>query len=263
MADKRSRFGRLERAVAFNRSVRIFTIVSLSEMTEQEFDSSFLTEDDQSRIKIDSNESILAMRRNKAEDDEVCFRGLEHLRSVAHLEQRKINKECVLQAVLSEQERQRTQQQEEDETNDEEEALADASRTTSKWSCDLALANGASDAARVRSILREDILPRRPRRSRGLALERELNWLCMEDEGNVCNTLNSEPPQRRIPAVTPSPSSIVVKAQRLAAAAAGEEGGRLSRSTKTLQINAQGGLPTSRAPPMTLRSFFAMPQQQL
>eukprot|EP00567_Pseudictyota_dubia_P005535 CAMPEP_0197440710 /NCGR_PEP_ID=MMETSP1175-20131217/7138_1 /TAXON_ID=1003142 /ORGANISM="Triceratium dubium, Strain CCMP147" /LENGTH=249 /DNA_ID=CAMNT_0042970859 /DNA_START=89 /DNA_END=838 /DNA_ORIENTATION=+ len=146
----------------FDVKVEVYSTIPLSEMTPCEIESSFLCNADLLRIKQNCGRAVRALRRGEAEgrnrnhnsngddeEEELCFRGLEHMRSQAHLEQRRINRDCNVQAVLFEQQKQ-WHQKPPSSAEDMDEAVAEASRTTSKWARDLATANGMADAAFVR-----------------------------------------------------------------------------------------------------------------
>uniref|UniRef100_A0A7S2DYN1 Uncharacterized protein n=1 Tax=Helicotheca tamesis TaxID=374047 RepID=A0A7S2DYN1_9STRA len=72
-----------------------------------------------------------------------CIRGIEQYIFPEFTEQKKINKDCVLLAVLQEQDRQKTLG-----IYDPEE-LRNASKSASEWARNLALKDGAEDAKEV------------------------------------------------------------------------------------------------------------------
>lgn len=132
-------------------TTQIFSVESLFDMSEDEVAASFYNKADYRRIRADTKRDVRSMLKGDlGKITDTCSRGLEHLKSRAHLEQRNINKDCVTNAVFLEQERQRSVG-----TTDEDE-VAEASKACSKWARDLALSNGASDAAYVLAIGRRE-----------------------------------------------------------------------------------------------------------
>lgn len=134
--------------VRFSASVKVVFVPALSEMSDEEKIGSFGSDRDPDLIQADIVKTVKAMRRGCSEDDdEICFRGLEHLQSTLHLEQRKINKDMVTEAVLGEQNRQML------EGAIDSDKIALQSIRGSRWARELALKNSASDETYVKAML--------------------------------------------------------------------------------------------------------------
>jgi len=107
----------------------------------------YTEEQDKEERKKDMIKTVKLMRSGKTEEDsDVCFRGLEHMQSTACMEQRTNNKQCVVDAVLDEQDQQWSTGYSDDA------AIAKASTCTSQWAREKALQSGSSDEAYVRHI---------------------------------------------------------------------------------------------------------------
>ena len=135
-----------------NRS-KVYLVPALADMTDAEIDRTWTTDEDSKSTQLEIVEAIRAMREGTEHDNEdrVCIRGLEHMRSAAHLEQRKINKECVLRAVLDEQEQQWST------GKDDVEEIANASVHNSKWARESAASLGKADAESARRLHELDV----------------------------------------------------------------------------------------------------------
>mmetsp|Transcript_46437 Transcript_46437/g.86282 ORF Transcript_46437/g.86282 Transcript_46437/m.86282 type:complete len:226 (-) Transcript_46437:52-729(-) len=141
------------RSVAFDETIQVHLVPCYYEMSEDEHRQIWLSQEDFKAIRASNSRTVEAMQRrnscNETEDcphilldeEDKCDRGLEHRRSPAHHEQRKINHECCITAALDVQERQRML-----EYYDEEE-IARASRRGSQWARELARQQGVSDSA--------------------------------------------------------------------------------------------------------------------
>lgn len=166
----------IKKCTGFVPQVLIFPGLHLTDMTPDETEACFHSDQDKRRMQEEFRRDVKYMRRqalradggnynNKdnygREDEEaVCLRGLEHLHSAAHMEQHKINRDCVVQSVLLAQERERERRTSaaaagvvEDYGRDE--AIARASRAASEWAKGKARERGLSDAAYVRATRRK------------------------------------------------------------------------------------------------------------
>lgn len=136
--------------VRFNRVAKVMLIPSIAEMSSSEIEASYFSDQEFNEMQADTVRTIRAMRRSQPlKEKKYSARGLEQLKSPARLEQTKSNRNNVISAVLDEQERQWARG-----TIEGEEEIAKASRSHSKWAREMALAMGASDAAWVRSMVR-------------------------------------------------------------------------------------------------------------
>ena len=139
----------VKRSVQFANRTRIYLIPSINDMSEEAKSEIWGTdEQDKEEAEEDIVKTIRAMRSGKKteEDDRFCSRGLEHMQSAAHMEQRRINKDCAFDAVLDEQDRQWSA----GHSDDDADAIANASASASQWAREKALQMGASDEAYVR-----------------------------------------------------------------------------------------------------------------
>lgn len=138
------------RSVIFDVRREVFHIDHLSDLPDDVVSSLWMFGPDFDANQQDMIRSVRAMRRGQIDDSPsnpnplATSRGLEHLLSPAHLEQRKINKDCVSQAVLGEQGRQRAAGNVRDD-----EGLRSASERASLWSRDLARTVAAEDSTWV------------------------------------------------------------------------------------------------------------------
>eukprot|EP00563_Minutocellus_polymorphus_P011308 CAMPEP_0181074462 /NCGR_PEP_ID=MMETSP1070-20121207/29612_1 /TAXON_ID=265543 /ORGANISM="Minutocellus polymorphus, Strain NH13" /LENGTH=328 /DNA_ID=CAMNT_0023155575 /DNA_START=12 /DNA_END=998 /DNA_ORIENTATION=+ len=142
---------RMSRIVNFARRTRVYLVPTLEEMTNQEFYAVYGSDED-CRI---NQEGVVGSIRNmrlgvQESDDTYTCRGLEHMRSQAHMDQRKMNKEMLFDAILDEQDRQIS------EGIVDGEALAEVAARMSQRTRDAALALASSDEAYVRRYLKEE-----------------------------------------------------------------------------------------------------------
>lgn len=115
----------------------------------------WMTEHDHKASQQDVVKSILNLRKNTAvsddhHDEEHCGRGLEHMRSQAHIDERRINKEAVVHGVLD------VQDDHFDAGIIDEEEIARTASATSQCATQIALSLAASDAAYVRLHVRTE-----------------------------------------------------------------------------------------------------------
>jgi len=116
-------------------------------MTDKEISSTWTTDEDSKRNEDDIIKTVKAMRQTSSsrtkqnDDDNMCFRGLEHMQCKEILQQRKVNKESVIDTVLDEQERQW------DANVHDDTKIAAASISVSKSAVQNAVTAGRSDAA--------------------------------------------------------------------------------------------------------------------
>lgn len=173
-----------KRRLRFNPQTQIYHIPSvIEEATPSELGSMWHGDGDLARAQREMKRTIRTMRKltkesgwephreHEAEEKrsssssssssaggkQHCFRGLEHYRSAAHLEQHRINRDCVTEAVLDEQRRQR----ELGIAAPCPERIAGASRAASEWARRGALAMGEYDerCARAAAFRRKDDAP--------------------------------------------------------------------------------------------------------
>mmetsp|Transcript_6294 Transcript_6294/g.13125 ORF Transcript_6294/g.13125 Transcript_6294/m.13125 type:complete len:186 (-) Transcript_6294:30-587(-) len=101
------------RKVSFSSKVFVYLVPSTADLTQEEIESSWLTESDLSRMADDVVASIIAMRKQKShsmesyegDGNQLSFRGLEHLRSRVHNDRQQKHKDLVYNTVLSKQKR--------------------------------------------------------------------------------------------------------------------------------------------------------------
>ena len=142
---------RISRSVNFSRRTRVYLVPTLGEMSNQEFYAVYGSDEDSRTNQAGVVDSIRNMRLGVREsDDTYTCRGLEHMRSQAHMDQRKINKDMLFDAVLDEQDRQIG------EGIVDEEALAEVAARMSQRARDAALALASSDEAYVRRYRKEE-----------------------------------------------------------------------------------------------------------
>mmetsp|Transcript_28149 Transcript_28149/g.81377 ORF Transcript_28149/g.81377 Transcript_28149/m.81377 type:complete len:289 (-) Transcript_28149:300-1166(-) len=136
------------KSVAFNRRTRVYLIATLYEMSQQEYDSCFITDAESKEAQGEMIASIIAMRGGRHDNDEnqgICFRGIEHMRSAASMSQRNDHKQHVTDSILD--------AQDEDEDPDH---IAAVSRQVTQWAVESALTKASSDAAFVRRLQRNE-----------------------------------------------------------------------------------------------------------
>mmetsp|Transcript_16720 Transcript_16720/g.31313 ORF Transcript_16720/g.31313 Transcript_16720/m.31313 type:complete len:211 (-) Transcript_16720:208-840(-) len=135
--------------LSFAPTAEVKFIPALSDTGESEKKALWYNDDDYDEMKKSAFNVVRSMRKGRAaansDDDSMCTWGLEQHRSQAHSEQRQINKDFVIKAVLDEQERQWTIG-----TCGVDE-ISQASITHSRWARDLALADGMSYALSLTS----------------------------------------------------------------------------------------------------------------
>ena len=138
------------RRIRFANRTKVYLIQALSEISDEEFNATWTTNEDSNNAQAEIAKTVKAMRSGST-DINVCTRGLEHMRSAAHLEKCKNSKDAVLRAVLEEQERQWLA------GHDDHEAIANAAAQSSEWARSRALTLGESDAASARRIHAKNI----------------------------------------------------------------------------------------------------------
>ena len=142
---------RISRSVDFSRRTRVYLVPTLEEMSSQEFYAVYGSDEDSRTNQAGVVDSIRNMRLGVREsDDTYTCRGLEHMRSQAHMDQRRINKDMLFDAVLDEQDRQIG------EGVIDDEALAEIAARMSQRARDAALALASSDEAYVRRYRKEE-----------------------------------------------------------------------------------------------------------
>uniref|UniRef100_A0A7S4NH43 Uncharacterized protein n=1 Tax=Odontella aurita TaxID=265563 RepID=A0A7S4NH43_9STRA len=156
-----------QQRVNFDEAVKIYLVPIHTEFSQEERDALWLGRTDFDVIQAGIRRTVKAIRRQKRhssrtvghnddEEESVCDRGLEHLRSAAHMEQRKINKDCCVSAVFGEQKRQRSLKCYDDV------ALAEASMDGSQWARQKAQEEGMRDAAAVRELRKREVCRYQP-----------------------------------------------------------------------------------------------------
>ena len=95
---------RRHRRVAFNETTRILIVPGLWQFPEKVKRDIFYDNDDYLDMKDDIRRSARAARKGRAGADD-CIRGIEHLRSRSHIEERRSSQRAVFDAVLTTQDR--------------------------------------------------------------------------------------------------------------------------------------------------------------
>ena len=111
----------------------------------------WVTQADEKASQADVVKNIMRLRQGGPEDhhdEEHCGRGLEHMRSQAHMDQRRMNKEAVTNGVLD------LQDEHFDADVFDEDALAEVAASASRWARELAVQRAAQDEAYVRLHVR-------------------------------------------------------------------------------------------------------------
>ena len=93
---------RCHRRVTFVKTAYVYNIPSLKEFTDKEISQTWLTPQDEERIKNDMLRTVVCMRKGDINIG-MCTRGLEHLKSSERTQRRVSDKQRVVHAVLSEQ----------------------------------------------------------------------------------------------------------------------------------------------------------------
>ena len=146
---------RAARRVGFNRKTKVFLHIHLDDMTEEEYQATYTTDEDSHNSQRNLVQDIQTIRRqdqqgvphNNDNEDGTSIRGIEHMRSAAAMQERKAVKEAVLSAVLDEQDRQW------DKDADDDEALRSASLRHSTRSQRIAAERARQDALAVRAMM--------------------------------------------------------------------------------------------------------------
>ena len=146
---------RAARRVGFNRKTKVFLHLHLDDMTEEEYQATYTTDEDSHNSQRNLVQDIQTIRRqdqqgvphNNDNEDGTSIRGIEHMRSAAAMQERKAVKEGVLSAVLDEQDRQW------DKDADDDEALRAASLRHSGRSHRIAAERARQDALAVRAMM--------------------------------------------------------------------------------------------------------------
>ena len=159
------------RQLRFNPKTKVYLHLHLDDYTEDEFEASFVTDQDLSRIQLDTVQSIHRMRAAAAADgnhahvaedeqgagedaegaeEHGCYRGLESVATPASAEAHRAAKAAAVDAVMDEQDRQVMA-----EIYDEN-RIAAACRQTSADSGTGAILRGASDAVYVQRFVRTE-----------------------------------------------------------------------------------------------------------
>jgi hypothetical protein len=137
----------------FANRTRIYLIPTIDELRQEEHEAMWVTTADEKASQADVIKNIMRLRHGGPEDhhdEEHCGRGLEHMRSQAQADQRKMNKEAVTRAVLD------LQDEHFDEDLFDEDALAEVAESASRWARERALQLAAQDEAYVRLHVRPE-----------------------------------------------------------------------------------------------------------
>lgn len=147
--------GRRRRSVGFAKRTQVFLVLHLADYTDEEISSAWTNDQDIKNNQSDVVNTIKLVRRNANNElrQQLCVRGLEAMTSVERLQERRTNKESVINAVLDEQDR---QWDDEGDYPTDWDKISQASREYSSSANDRAQMLGASDAAAARIIQRED-----------------------------------------------------------------------------------------------------------
>eukprot|EP00565_Helicotheca_tamesis_P001144 CAMPEP_0185725192 /NCGR_PEP_ID=MMETSP1171-20130828/1494_1 /TAXON_ID=374046 /ORGANISM="Helicotheca tamensis, Strain CCMP826" /LENGTH=198 /DNA_ID=CAMNT_0028393241 /DNA_START=46 /DNA_END=639 /DNA_ORIENTATION=+ len=132
--------------VQFSLENEIFDVISHVDMSDEEKFAAWLTDREQKKLEHSLLKTIKSMRTNGS-DCRRCIRGLEHLASSEHSEQREIIRECNTVSVLREQHRQKNLG-----IYDPDE-IRKMSEATSQWSKNTALTLGRADASEAETLL--------------------------------------------------------------------------------------------------------------
>uniref|UniRef100_A0A7S1YY72 Uncharacterized protein n=1 Tax=Trieres chinensis TaxID=1514140 RepID=A0A7S1YY72_TRICV len=138
--------------VTFKGTIKVCFVPSLREMTETEICSTWYSRAEFNHMKKESFATVKTMRTRKGrrlDDCRHCQRGLEHYKSLAHMEQKQINKDCVIAAVLQEQRAQMHK------GIKNEEDIRAASCNYSRWAGRLAQEAASSDANYVKGLMKK------------------------------------------------------------------------------------------------------------
>ena len=157
------------RQLRFNPKTRVYLHLHLDDYTDAEFEASYLTDEDLTRIQLDAVQSIHQMRVNTANghhgivhvddadieedeslEEEHCSRGLESMASPTVAEAHRVTKAAVRDAVMDEQDRQFMAEVY------HEDRIATTSISASADSVMEAILRGASDAVYVQRFVRTD-----------------------------------------------------------------------------------------------------------
>ena len=137
----------------FANRTRIYLIPTIEELRQEEYEAMWVTQADEKASQADVVKNIMRLRQGGPEDhhdEEHCGRGLEHMRSQAHMDQRRMNKEAVTHGVLD------LQDEHFDADVFDEDALAEVAASASRWSRELAVQRVAQDEAYVQLHVRPE-----------------------------------------------------------------------------------------------------------
>mmetsp|Transcript_1949 Transcript_1949/g.5162 ORF Transcript_1949/g.5162 Transcript_1949/m.5162 type:complete len:228 (-) Transcript_1949:29-712(-) len=142
-----SNFTSAKRSLRFANQTQIFIVTSSRDMSEEEVEATWYCQDEYNAMKRSMKRAARRMQNGDVEDSlSHCTRGLEHLRSPAHLEQHRINKDMVIESVINEQDKQWKA------CVNCPSGIAVASSTASQWARDLATSRGSADAEFAQSL---------------------------------------------------------------------------------------------------------------
>ncbi len=137
----------------FANRTKIYLIPTIDELREEEVEAMWVTQADEKASQADVVKNIMRLRRGGPldhHDEEHCGRGLEHMRSQAHMDQRRANKEAVTHGVLD------LQDEHFEADVFDEDALAEVGTSASLWARERALQLAAQDEAYVRLHVRPE-----------------------------------------------------------------------------------------------------------
>mmetsp|Transcript_18211 Transcript_18211/g.25065 ORF Transcript_18211/g.25065 Transcript_18211/m.25065 type:complete len:161 (-) Transcript_18211:150-632(-) len=136
------------RNIRFCASNDTLFVRSHTDMSDEEKAATWYTDQDKKNMRISLMKTIKSMQKNGLACER-CTRGLEHMRTPEHLEQRQINKECNISAVLEEQQRQRSL------GIDDPAEMRRISEASSQWSKNMALKSSEADAIKARALQKD------------------------------------------------------------------------------------------------------------
>ena len=138
-------------AISFFPRTKVFYVISLDDMTDDEIERCWTTEEEQAKSQRDVVRNVEVLRSNPksmTEENGFCERGIEHLRDSQTMKARKTIKLSVIDAVMDEQEAQW------DSGKDDMERIRRASIEISKASAAKALTLASLDAKYVQDTSR-------------------------------------------------------------------------------------------------------------
>ena len=262
---------RQRRRLTFNNRTRIYLVPTLEELTTGEFAATYRTPGEDTANQQEIIRTIQAMAEHNFHDgnvlpgatDELTTRGLEHMRSSAHVRERKETKLMVTDAILTEQEEQwdcgRT-------VAESEEDIADVSRAVTSRSVQEAIEKAARDAAYVRRVVAHDLCQQASDMQQGrslhyLSLAADLPLTTTTDTTGTAAGITIPRPPSFVAQATPNPWSVASTtppntanttlldqiASNASMAMSNHSKNKMSSSTTTSPMPAPPALPSATA----------------